>query len=136
MTHRKQLRPSIETSTTTASSSRENARIHHDGGPGSRLHLTDLVHAKRLDITGPEKFLRRLTQGRLFAANARKATHGNVRFGSKADIERSAWDVRFTPESGHFQRRLRCPLSANSGHYGADRELLEAVTIILELGEY
>ena len=25
-------------------------------------------------------------------------------------------DVRFTPKSGHSQRRLRCPLSANSGH--------------------
>ena len=24
--------------------------------------------------------------------------------------------VRFTPKSGHFRRRLRCPLSANSGH--------------------
>ena len=25
--------------------------------------------------------------------------------------------VRFTPESGHSYRRLRCPLSANSGHW-------------------
>ncbi|MGI9521462.1 MAG: hypothetical protein ACR2PG_07420, partial [Hyphomicrobiaceae bacterium] len=25
-------------------------------------------------------------------------------------------DVRFTPKSGHSQRRLRCPLSAKSGH--------------------
>ena len=25
-------------------------------------------------------------------------------------------NVRFTPESGHSQRQLRCPLSAKSGH--------------------
>jgi len=40
----------------------------------------------------------------------------DVRFGSKADIGTWITDVRFTPESGHFQRRLRCPLSAKSGH--------------------
>jgi len=41
---------------------------------------------------------------------------GNVRFGSKADIWTCVMDVRFTPESGHFRKRLRCPLSAKSGH--------------------
>ena len=40
----------------------------------------------------------------------------NVRFGSEADIEAHVRHVRFTPESGHFQRRIRCPLSAKSGH--------------------
>ena len=56
--------------------------------------------------------------------------------GSKADIRERDTDVRFTTESGHSPRWLGCPLSAKSGHYGADRELLEAVTIILELVEY
>ncbi len=42
----------------------------------------------------------------------------DVRFGSKADIRACVGHVRFTPESGHSQRRLRCPLSANSGHHG------------------
>ena len=41
---------------------------------------------------------------------------GNVRFGSKADISACVSDVRFTPKSGHSQRRLRCPLCAKSGH--------------------
>ena len=36
--------------------------------------------------------------------------------GSKADISASITDVRFTPESGHSQRRRKCPLSAKSGH--------------------
>ena len=30
-------------------------------------------------------------------------------------------DVRFTPESRHFQRRLRCPLSAKSRHSASAR---------------
>ena len=33
-----------------------------------------------------------------------------------------ARDVRFTPESGHFQMARRCPLSAKSGHPGAFAE--------------
>jgi hypothetical protein len=58
----------------------------------------------------------------------------NVRFGSKADICAAKCDVRFTPnsdrksrhaanghvrftpESGHVRRKVRCPLWANSGH--------------------
>jgi hypothetical protein len=32
-------------------------------------------------------------------------------------VARPAFDVRFTPRSGHSQRRLGCPLSANSGHW-------------------
>ena len=34
-------------------------------------------------------------QGRLSGQSA------HVRFGSKADMTRSYWDVRFAPESGH-----------------------------------
>ena len=40
----------------------------------------------------------------------------NVRFGSKADIGGGAADVRFTPESGHWNSVCECPLCANSGH--------------------
>src|SRR5262249_2634748 len=41
---------------------------------------------------------------------------GDVRFGSKADICAAKSHVRFTPESGHLQRKLECPLWAKSGH--------------------
>src|SRR5262249_42518130 len=41
----------------------------------------------------------------------------NVRFGSLADIRERTRDVRFTPRSGHAQRRHRCLLSAISGHH-------------------
>jgi hypothetical protein len=34
----------------------------------------------------------------------------DVRFGSKADMARSNFDVRFTPESGHCQATVGCPL--------------------------
>jgi hypothetical protein len=40
----------------------------------------------------------------------------NVRLGSKADIQRSLTDVRFTPESGHWNPLARCPLWAKSRH--------------------
>ena len=30
-------------------------------------------------------------------------------------------DVRFTPESGHFQKRCSCPLSAHSGHLDVEK---------------
>ncbi|MES0385123.1 MAG: hypothetical protein ABUJ98_11105, partial [Hyphomicrobium sp.] len=40
----------------------------------------------------------------------------DVRFGSEADILDARSNVRFTPESGHFQRQRSCPLSAISGH--------------------
>jgi hypothetical protein len=36
-----------------------------------------------------------------------------------ADMAACPRDVRVTPESGHLPRRLRCPLSANSGHCAA-----------------
>src|SRR5262245_21517226 len=47
-----------------------------------------------------------------------KAARPYVRFGSLADIRKRIRDVRFTPKSGHAQRRHRCLLSANSGHSG------------------
>jgi len=43
----------------------------------------------------------------------------NVRFGSKADIEVRLPDVRFTPESGHWNSVVECPLCARSGHWCA-----------------
>jgi len=40
----------------------------------------------------------------------------NVSYWSQGDTGACVADVGFTPESGHSQRRLRCPLSAISGH--------------------
>ena len=40
----------------------------------------------------------------------------DVRFGSEADICSAKRHVRFTPESGPWEMRLECPLSAKSGH--------------------
>jgi hypothetical protein len=44
--------------------------------------------------------------------------HSDNSFGLEADAEASVPDVRFTPESGHCERLLRCPLRAKSGHSG------------------
>ena len=38
----------------------------------------------------------------------------HVRFGSKADMEASPRDVRFTSKSGHWLSVSRCPLCAKS----------------------
>ncbi|MGA7152159.1 MAG: hypothetical protein WBY84_12270 [Pseudolabrys sp.] len=38
----------------------------------------------------------------------------SVRFNGPSDASRA--DVRFTPESGHEQSAVKCPLSAKSGH--------------------
>ncbi len=51
---------------------------------------------------------------------------GDVRFGSKADIWTRLRDVRFTPESGHLSGPQECPLSAKSGHRGAEGVALTA----------
>src|SRR5262252_7950108 len=40
----------------------------------------------------------------------------DVRFGSKADIGVRPRNVRFTPESGHWNPVVECPLCAKSGH--------------------
>ena len=50
--------------------------------------------------------------------NQKQSRSVDVRFGSLADIGQPIRDVRFTPESGHVQRRNRCLLCAISGHYG------------------
>jgi hypothetical protein len=47
---------------------------------------------------------------RLIGANVLQC--GDVRFGSKADIEVRPFDVRFTPKSGHQLSALGCPLCA------------------------
>ena len=41
----------------------------------------------------------------------------DVRFGSLADIEALSLDVRFTPENGHWNSVVKCPLCANNGHW-------------------
>jgi hypothetical protein len=41
----------------------------------------------------------------------------NVRFGSLADIGVCPRDVRFTPESGHWESAARFPLCAKSGQF-------------------
>jgi len=40
----------------------------------------------------------------------------NVRFGSKAYIGAGPINVRFTPNSGHWNSVTECPLCAKSGH--------------------
>src|SRR5215469_4266228 len=40
----------------------------------------------------------------------------NVRFESKADIRGRLGNVRFTPESRHWNSAAQCPLCAKSGH--------------------
>ena len=47
----------------------------------------------------------------------------NVRFGSKADIEASSPDVRFTPKSGYCPARVGCPLCAKSRHSALQRRM-------------
>ena len=44
-----------------------------------------------------------------------KASHANVRFGSKADIAARLSDTRFTPKSGHWRAIVGCPLCVISG---------------------
>ena len=40
----------------------------------------------------------------------------DVRFGSKADIGARPINVRFTPESGHWDSAVECPFCAKSRH--------------------
>ena len=47
------------------------------------------------------------------------ARHSHVRFGSKADMGSAPGDVRFTPESGHADLRVKVPTS----HSKADQSL-------------
>jgi len=46
----------------------------------------------------------------------------DVRFGSKADIGEGPTDVRFTPESGHRNSVVECPLCAKSRHSALRKE--------------
>ena len=58
----------------------------------------------------------------------------NVRFGSLADMRPGQTNVRFTPESGHLRHRLKCLLSAKSGHRafcGSIGRLLASFMVIL-----
>jgi hypothetical protein len=41
----------------------------------------------------------------------------HVRLGSKADVEVSQSNVCFTPNSGHRNSVMECPLCAKSGHW-------------------
>jgi hypothetical protein len=52
---------------------------------------------------------------RMPAFAVHRAGPDHVCFGSKADMGLPLIDVRFTPKSGHWEARLRCPLSAISG---------------------
>src|SRR5271169_1639776 len=42
---------------------------------------------------------------------------------SKAEVARSSWDVRFSPESGYETDIVRCPLSAKPRHRGLALEM-------------
>ena len=56
----------------------------------------------------------------------------DFRFGSKADIEATPSDVRFTPKSGHRLRPSGCPRCANSRHAGgSNRRNVHAAEITL-----
>jgi hypothetical protein len=46
----------------------------------------------------------------------RQSRAADVRFGSKADVHPAWGVVRFTPNSGHRNSVVECPLCANSGH--------------------
>jgi hypothetical protein len=52
----------------------------------------------------------------------------DIRFGSKADIAASSINVCFTPESGHRNSVVECPLRAKSGH---SRSLPQSARLIL-----
>ena len=83
------------------------ARATRKSGPAGTWSLR---HAKCADPASSSKTSRHLT-----AIKASRSCCTNVRFGSKADICSAKAHVRFTPESGHVQCNLVCPLSANSG---------------------
>jgi hypothetical protein len=51
------------------------------------------------------------SKGEIVPGGSSRASRAHVRCGSKADIEEGATDVRFTPESGHWNSADKCPLS-------------------------
>src|SRR6516165_8872517 len=52
----------------------------------------------------------------------------HVRFGSKADIAAPPTNVRFTPESGHRNSVVECPLCAKSRHLQCGKQRLYSIT--------
>jgi hypothetical protein len=52
----------------------------------------------------------------------------DVRFGSEADILRDLRDVRFTPNSGHWNSVSKCPLCAKSGLMHRSKQRLYSIT--------
>src|SRR5262249_52235383 len=57
----------------------------------------------------------RIVAGQTAKSEVVRLARGNVRFGSKADILLSPTNVRFTPNSGHWNSAAQCPLCAKSG---------------------
>ena len=82
---------------------------------------TQIQNIRTSSAPGPEaKFSRALGIVRYRAASGLQVRYHLLCSMCGASKSRLRWlrvpDVRFTPKSGHFQRRLRCPLSAISGH--------------------
>ena len=60
----------------------------------------------------------------------------DVRFGSLADMTALFGDVRFTPENGHAEDGLGCPLSAKSRHLTTKEMLNELLGNVPAQGGY
>src|SRR5262249_55808661 len=60
----------------------------------------------------------------------------HVRFGSITDVPQRLTDVRFTPESRHWNSVWKCPLSAKSGREQPQQSRqLERVRMLAHAGE-
>src|SRR5262249_7699831 len=69
----------------------------------------------------------------LLSSHAAKNTpERNVRFGSKADIGASSINVRFTPESGHWNRHVYHLRRSDSGSLGIFAAIRRASSLRLE----
>src|SRR6516165_1489963 len=69
----------------------------------------------------------RLSVEETFCASQHKLV-ADVRFGSKADIGAPSADVRFTPNSGHWNSVVECPLCARSGHWAPQQKSTYSIT--------
>src|SRR6516164_4254185 len=76
---------------------------------------TSVMNSRRL-IASPQGSEQGIVAGQTGRLEVDKTALGDVRFGSKADIEAPPPDVRFTPKSGHQFSALGCRLSAKSRH--------------------
>src|SRR5262245_12244972 len=88
-------------------------------GPACRGSLLTLA---KIEYPGPASarpIPNKACSGVVHGSGAEKPV--NVPFGSGADISQCNCHVCFTPESGHVQRKQRCPLWAISGHSGLPR---------------